>query len=529
MPTTYRQLERPAQIDTSRFESGASAAAASLSRTLSGFADAGFGYAAEQSAKQGAAAGLQAAMTGKAPVRGLGTLTAYGKAYNNAALRSYAIKSEADADATAARLEVDAGNDPEKFKATFGAAMRGTLKEVPQEAAAVVQEAYQRRLSAGVTRLTGAQAVEQRNESRTDTSEGIARGTDRIAQLRASDNEADQIQADEEEVKLQLLIDGAELDGTLSKTEALSARLDSQRSVIKQTVSARFRQELENPYGNPVKFIQRLRDANKQNEALDPQEEAKLVDTLIADMQEQNALDASAARDRQSEIKARLEQGDRKATALLLSGQLNRRAILDMVNSQDLEPSVGRTLLNELENPAVPKDDPKVAFSARVNLLDYQESDLATLQGLTYQTRSELILKRREEVNGWKGTQAAREAKDRIDRALGIPEGAGLSGLLTGPKLTERELALSQFYDEIDALPPAERQSAVLRISGEVITRVIRNGAVKKLDSQRQAKARYIERAGDPAEMGAEKLKQYKNTIARYDGQILEYERQAGR
>lgn len=532
MPTRYRQLEGSAQIDAGRLETGESAAAANLGRALSGFADMGFEYAAQQQSKKGAPEGLEAGLSGGAPKKGLSSLTAYGKAYNNSALRGYAIKAEADAEDTAARLEVEAANDPEKFKATFGAAMRGALKEAPQDARGLLAEVYTKRLSAGTQRLIQGQAVELRSAARTDAAEGIARSTDRIGNLRASDKPEDALEADEEEVKLSLLIDGAELDGTLTRTEALSARQDSARAVVKQTVSARFGRELDSPYGNPVKFIERLKEANKTSEALPPAEEEKLIAGLISDMQQRNGLDAIAAREQQAEIKARFDAGDKTATSLLLSGKLNRSTIQDMVDSQQLEPSIARTLLNELQQSqdrVADRDDPKAAFTARVNLLDLEEADIATLQGLTYKTRSELILKRREEAQGWKGTQAAKEAKDRIDRALGLPENGFLSGLLSGAELNKREQALGEFYDQIDALPPAERQAAVLRISGEIVSKVIRSDASVRLQKKQKSRADLISKTGDVSKLNKDGKTEFDKKIAKFDADILELQKQAGR
>jgi hypothetical protein len=530
MPTRYRQLEGPAQIDTRRFESGESQAAAALSETLSGFADTGFDIAGKISAKRGAAAGATAATENKGFKGTLSSLTAYGEAYNNAALRSYAIKAEADAEDQAARLEVEAGNDPEKFRATFGAAMRGSLKEAPQEARAVLQEVYSKRLNAGTQRLVRAQTVELREKARTDIAEGIARTTERVGNLRASNDEKDFFEADEEELKLGMLIDAAEADGTLSRVEALSVRQDSQRSIVKQTVAARFKQELENPYGNPVKFIQKLKEANKQSEALPPAEEEKLVASLIADMQQSNGLEAAARAQSAAEIKARFDAGDKTATSLLLSGQLDRRTILEMVNSQDLEPSTARVLLNELQSAdTAQNDDPRVAFKTRVNLLDYSEQDIATMKGLTYKTRADLIEKRRQEVNGWRGTQIAREAAARIDRALGIPEGGFLSGLLSPEQSEQRDRALSQWYDVVDALPPAERQAAVLRSAEEVISKIIRTNKASEAQKFRGKLEGLIKEFGDPARMNDEKRKRFEEKKKQLQDKIDLAEQEAAR
>lgn len=530
MAVRYRQLEGPQAVDTGPHPTGASQAAAALANTLSGFADVGFDFAANQLNKAGQKAGASAAGDKQPLKTGIASLTTFGQAYNNAALRSYAIKAEIDAEDTAARLEVEAGNDPEVFKSTFGAAMRGTLKEAPEEARGVLSEIYQKRLGAGTARLIQGQTAELRGKARTDIAEGIARTTDRVANLRASDNEADLQESDEEELKLKLLVDAAEADGTLSRTEALSVRQDAQRSITKQTVSARFRKELDNPYGKPVDFIRRLKEANKQSEALPPAEEGKLVDSLISDLQESNALASADRAASAADIKSRYETGDRQATSLLLSGKLNQSTIRQMVDNQDLEPSTARTLLNELQSAdSAQNDDPRVAFNARVNLLEYSEQDLKTMRGLTFKTRGDLIEKRRQEATGWKGTQVAREATARIDRALGLPEGGFLSGLLSTEQSNQRDRALSQLYDVVDALPPAERQAAVLGKSEEIISKVIRTNKVGEAANLRSRLADLVKRSGDPSEMNDEKRKRFESNKKRLEDGIAKAEQEAAR
>lgn len=529
MAIRYRDLASPALIDTGFESSGTAETANTLASSLKAFegvtAQIGTNLQAQRGQTEGAAAGAAGNPTTK---KGFLQGTAYSQAYNNAALRSYAVTAEADAEDNAARLEAEAGTDPEKFKATFGARRDETIKNAPPEARGILNDIYNRRLGAGVARLGAAQVEEYQKAGRGIVAEGVARSVDRIANWHASDDPAQHALADEEQLKMQMLVDGAVADGTLTRSEARAAQTGAQRAIVAQTVEARFSKELDNPYGDPVKFITRLKDYNKTSEALPPAEEAKLEDALWTALRERNARTAATHAADAAEEKARYEAGDREATSALLSGTLTQKQLLRMVDSSNLQPSVARTLLNELHTGEPGVDDPKVAFSTRVNLLNYSDQDIATMPGLTWKTRGDLILKKREEEQGWKGTQAAREAADRIDRALGIVPGTMVAALSPAQR-TQRERALTDWYNTVDALPPEERQLAVIDSAETVVKKFIRNSNVEKAQKQRDNLEAYKTRAGDVSKMGKSQKAEYDAEIKRREAAIAAAEAEAMR
>lgn len=526
MAIRYRQLEAPALLDTSHVNTGGAEAAQALAQTFKAFENTAAGLGTELRAKKGAAEGAAAGATGNPEFkRGFKTLTAYGEAYNNSALRSYAVHAEADAEDTSARLEVEAGTDPVKFRATMEAVAASTVKAAPPEARAVLQDIYGKNLAAGLGRVSQRQAVESNKNARADAAEGIARSVDRIAQWRASDDPALAVQADEEEVKMQMLVDGAVRDGTISQVEGAAVHKDAYNEIIKQTVTERFKKELSNPYGDPVKFIRRVQEENKTSEALPPDEEEKLVGSLLSTLREENSLDALGRAQTNAETQARHELGDRTATASLLSGQLSQSQLLKMVESDDLEPSVARTLLNELTSGDTPKSDPKTLFSTETNLLNMSEEDITTERGLTWADRGRLILKRREWASGWRGTQEGREGAERIDRALGLAPGIA-NALLDDNQKKQRERALTDWYTSVDALPPAERQAKSIAISEEVIGRTIRNTAQTDLQSLQAKRTQLVQRMSTEklSDMARKDLQSYLESI---DRKIAEAEKKA--
>lgn len=536
MAVTYRDLQAPTLIDTTELETGDSQAAAALSnvfRAFEGVSNTITGEIANSRAEQGRREGAAAGEKGTPEFRaGIRATTAYGQAYNNAALRSYAIKAEVDAEDQAARIEVEAQNDPEKFATIFGAVRDETLKNAPPAARETLNTIFTRRLGSGVSRLRAAQATEQNNLARADTTEGVERAVDRIATLQASNDPADYELALEEQAKLELMIDGAYNDGTFSEVERVALHKKTQRQVVAQTVSARFRQVLDSPYGNPVDFIEKLRKENVNSEALSPKEEQELVDQLVTDLQQHNALLAAGLRDNSAEMKARYEVGDREATAALFSGELTTGKLREMVVQQRLDPSRATALANELTSGGAAADDPKEAFHVRTNLLKYTDEEIQTNSRLTWETRAELLLKKREEETTWKGTQAAREADSRIERALGILPGTMVQSLSDEQK-EQLDQAKTEWYNEIDKLPPEERQGSVLGVAEDVIGRFIRKSKAQEAQELRAARASYIQRSqerhGAPGELSPSARKKYDSRLAQFDADIAAAEAEAAR
>lgn len=533
MATRYRDLQPRSLIDVGARSTptGAANAAQALAESFSSFsrASADVGSLAQKfAAGKAEEAGAQAGLAGKPEMRkGLQSLTAVGRAYNSAALRGYAIRSDLDANNTAARLEVEAGTDPDRFRKTAEAARDAVLAEAPEEARAALQEIWAKRIGEGTARINGALATELRNEDRTLISENIAQKTERIAYLRSLSTPEAFAEADEEEVKLTLMLDGAVGDGTLSETEGTALRRGVKRDVLMATVLERFKNELNDLNGDPVGMLEMVKDVVREDQSLTPEEEAKLEESLFAALRDRNSLDAMRASADAAEREARYAAGDRAATTDLLGGKLTQRRLLQMIQADQLSPQTARTLLNELQSgsSATPKSDPAELFHVETNLLSTTEEEIVENQGLTWADRQRLVLKRRDEVAGWKGTQVAREAFDRIDRALGIVPGIS-SKLLTDEEARSRDEALSELYDIVDALPPEERQAAVLSSAQQVVAARIRKSASDEAAVIRQRLAAY-QSDKDPAGMSENKRKEYDAQVARYENRIRELESKA--
>jgi hypothetical protein len=532
MPVSYRELQAPSFIDTTPLETGNSEAAASLQRAFKTFEGALSDVGAplqQRQMERNAQAGAEAGASGKPELKeGWKSLTAFGEAYNNSALRSYAIKAESDAEDQAARLEVEAQNDPEKFAATFSAVRDETLKQAPPQARGTLATIYAQRLGAGVARLRTAQTTDQNNLARADTKEGVDRSVDRIANGYASDDPVQYDLAEQEQAKLRMLIDGAYNTQTITAAERNTLLKNTQQQIVSQTVRARFRKTLESPYSNPVDFIEKVKKENLTNEALSPKEEEALVDQLMGELREHNALMSAKYGSDNAEVKARYEQGDREATAALFSGELTTSKLRDMVVQQRLDPGRATSLANELAGGGVATDDPKEAAHVRTNLLRYTEEEIETNSKLTWTTRAELMLKRREDEAGWKGTQAAREGDARIERALGILPGTMVQ-MLSEEEREALDRAKTAWYNEIDKLPPAERQASVIAVAEEVAGTYIRKNKAVFAQSLRRAKENYIQRNGHMIKAGEKTKQQYEARLRQFDTDIATAEAEAAR
>ncbi len=521
---TYRDVVQPSLIDTSIPSNGRVEAAEALAQTFADFARTGAGLVGDLRAEQGRREGAEAGRTNDPAFRtGMAGLTAYGQAYNDTAMRSYAIKSEIAADEAAAKLELESGNKPEHFRATFGARRDEILKEAPEMARPILGEIYDRRMAASMERIITKQHMEIKQQARTDVAEGLMRSTDRLAQLRASDNPAFQEQAEEEQIKIDLLIDGAMRDGTLSQIEGSALKVDSARRATQQTVLYRFRNELDNPYGSPVDFIGRLMKANKKSEALPPQEEEQLVNSLLQELHERNSL-ASMAQNRSDDARQqRWMEGNRTASKLLLDGRLSSSTLSRMVADDELDPNRATALQNDLEAGGGDRpDDARERFRVQTNLMSYTEEEIAENGSLSWQSRRELIEKRRDEESGWRGTQAGREASDRIDRALKILPGVNPASL-SEEELEKRDRAMTHWYNAVESMPDDKRAAQIIPLAEETIRTIIRDEATATA-SEFRLRIQQLEAEIAKGEMDEEEVKTAQRRLDRYKNNLREAE-----
>lgn len=501
---------------------GESTAAMELANTLRQFGGMVADYGIKQQQTRGAQEGTIAGASGRPNFqKGWRTMTAYGQAYNNAATRSYAIKAEADAEDQAARLEVDAANDPSKFEATFGAVAKSTIKAAPPEARAILTEVYNRRMTEGRMRLINAQATEQHTQARSDLAEGVARANDRIARMRASGDPAQLAQADEEEVKRNLMIDGAAGDGTISPVERIAYHQDAINQTFEDTIVAQLEAEIANPKGDPAGFILKFDAQAKLDETLSPEQKQKLHTRLVATLADHQRLANLADANNNAELKARWAESERDGTARFIRGTLTSSWLAAKLDRNEIDPAIARTLSDGLRSHPDAISDSHELLVVEPNLLSFSEEDILKNSHLSNDDKRRLILKRQDMARGWQGSPEAQEGNRILTRGLGIQPGTNLL-LLSSDQVRQLADAQNEYYTRGAAMDPAKRQAELVPLARELVGKFHLVTANKKAEAADANAAENEAIANDPnvsdrrRKQAAENAKFERDAASRY-------------
>jgi hypothetical protein len=471
----YRSLSAPAQVETNLPDSGAAARAAELRRTFQEFEGISSDIYDKAATQAGAIAGAASGATGHPDYKqGLSRFTAYSRAFNNAATGAYAVQAEAQADDTAARLRVEANNDPATFHATYSAVRDAVLKNAPAQAQPILMELYNKRLAAGMAAISGDQATETRNTQRQVYDEGISRQTTRVAALQGSANPVDQAAAEDEHAKLTLLIDGGVNAGLYSKAEAQAMHIGAMRQITSQVFNTQVDRELADPSGNVGLLLENFRKAHLANLAdtssppiLSEAEYQKLYSDATTKIREQRLLDMLTKGQGKTEEEMRWEAGDKQYTDLFLQGKLTDSQLAAAVRTGDVKPEVARALHTQIANGPVIGHHPKELLTALQDpdLPSKTPAEIAAIPGLSTEEKIQVGKEADRQRNNWEGTQPARQAKYAIATALKAPVG----GMASDEQRAAAQNATVDFTNRINALPPEKRAAAIPQVTQEVI------------------------------------------------------------
>jgi hypothetical protein len=532
----YRQVQQPAEVDmyginraAEAEESAANFRASELSRTFKTFEGGVNDIADKVETHAGALAGAASGNTGHPQYQqGLERFTAYGQAFNNAATGAYAVEAEAQADDAAARLRVEANNDPKTFATTYSAVRDAVLKTAPADAVPMLTELYNRHLAEGVAAVSGAQAQQQQDTQRATYQMGIDRQTSRVANLQGSANPQDQLRAQDEEVKLSLLIQGGVNSGLYSPAQAQALRIGAMRAVTEQVFQTQIDRELANPNGDALGVLQRFREAHLANLAntkepvvLPESEFQKLMADGTTKVREQNMMERQIKLNGNTAEQQRYKAGEQLYTSQLFEGKLTVQALDDAVRSGDLKPSVGRSLRTQMlsgNNKSVPQAKWNAYHDPR--LLDMTNQDIANLPGLSWNDKLTLSQHAQKERDGWNGTQNVKLARQAISDALKIPRGAE-TATLTTDQLRGLQDANQEYTTLMQGTDPAKRDSMAATIAQQVIKGVHQKQAMNVVDTQQAALQSYIEEYG-PGSNNPADSKTYDTTTKAYEARITQ-------
>lgn len=524
----YRQLEAPAQIETNIPDTGGRAAALSLANAFKQFegisSDLGSSIAQSAGAKAGAEAGASGSPEFK---RGLASLGNYAKAYNNSAYREYAVVAEAQVEDAAAQTELTANGDPVSFVERMSAQRDKTIAAAQPEVRALMNNLYTQHISAGANRLSKQQFIARKEQDFKIGAEGVSRFVDRISRGLATNDVKEHELATVEQEKLSLFIDSLHADGTVTEVQRDSLHRQAQRGVVKQTVVEKFRNELSNPRGNPIGFINKLKAQNAIDEVLPPEEEDKLMAEVYDVLREHNSLANLEAEQQKNGAKAKEEAGFEQSVVDLINGQLTPRKIRERVLSQDLSAEKALQLRNELSESPKKTDDATVLAKTELFLLDMSEDEIMKTAGLSMASRYELVGKRRNQARDWQGSPEVAQAKERINKVMGVP--SGLATILNPEMAAKHARAHKTLYDTLDALPPSERTVKAVSTAEEVIRTQLRSDKAKQAEFLKEALAGWKSRQKSPDEMNPSEKAAFTRQVEKKEAEIREAELEAAK
>ena len=528
----YRQIQSPEQgvepWALSRDAEGIGHEAQALGQLFREFEGVSGDVAKKAELQNGALAGAAAGATGHPQYKqGLERFTAYGQAFNNAATGAYAVEAEAQADDAAARLRVQANNDPAHFATTYAAVRDGVLKAAPAQAVPILTEIYNKRLAEGVAALSGAQAAEQQKVQRDTYMMGVQRQTSRVAALSATGNPQDEAKAADELTKLTLLIHGGVNAGLYSPAEAEALRVGSMRAITSQVFDTQMDNELAKPDGDPIGLLQRFMDAHQANlkntsqpALLSDQEYQKLLRGGLTKIYEHNAAIAFSKKQNVTAEQQRFQMGEQKYTVQFLSGHLTRSALTAAVANGDLKPSIGLMLESKLTHPGAGPTDKRALFEAYANPenLDWSPADILALPGINDTDKLRLMEHIQKQRDSWDGTQQSKHARQAINAALKIPPGTPYAAL-SDDQRTAALRAQQEYTNEMNAADPAHRVGLAGTIAQKVIAHVHQEQAAEDLKTWSAGKQTFIDEYG-PHSAAPMDSDRYEARLKYYDQQI---------
>lgn len=473
----YRSLQAPAVVNTDLPDNGAAAKAAVLAGTFKDFTDIGFKYEDQLQTKAGALAGAASGATGHPDYKqGLTQFTAFSRAFNNAATGAYAVQAEAQADDAAARLRVQANNDPGAFFTTFSAVRDGVLKNAPAQAVPMLTELYNKHLAAGMAAISGDQAEEIKQKNSATYQEGVQRQVSRVALLQGSNKPGDDLLAMDEHVKLTALIHGGVEAGLYSPAAAESMSVNAERAIFSQVFSTTVDSTIANG-GDIVGLMDNFRQMHLADlgdttkpPTLSESEYQKLYADATTKVREYNMLVAYSKRDGRTAEELKFEAGGRQATVLALKGQLSRAALAGMVDRGEVKDSEARAITGLMDNANVqPKSDSRAILRVQTDpdFLDKTNAEIASTPGINSTDSLKLIDIRDKRKAGIEGTAQVRDAKAAIAAALNV-KGKNSAGLSD----EERNAVATASVDlvtRLNKLPASEQVGSVARVAQEVI------------------------------------------------------------
>jgi len=185
----------------------------------------------------------------------------------------------------------------------------------------------------------------------------------------------------------------------------------------------------------------------------------------------------------------------------LISGTLDMQTVDTALQEGKINLSTHDTYMKKINQKGPAFDNQQKVFSVETHLLDYTEDEIMNAPDITYQTKSDLIQKRRssvEDTGNWLSTQSGREASRRIKTTFNIVEGTMMSNFdFNNQNMKDYDRLSKKFYAEVEALPIEQRASKSITIADKLITEY--NNNKEKEKQQRIQSIEYKKKADEEA------------------------------
>lgn len=454
-------LYQPPGVDDSKARTSQA-----LAQALSGFTRQAANIGAVLNAQKGEQAGAMS--TGKPDLKS--KFTAYGQAFNNAATRNYLIEQFTDMETQIGRVENEAGNDPDLFLAQADGVRKGALENSLPEVRGQLAEMYAKRVAEGASRITKAKIKEEKDLAKVRINEGLTTLTDSISRKMTSGDPNLMAQAEEEELQLSMMIDGAVNSGDLTAAEAVVMKGDATKGITKQIITGEFERQVK--AGNGVDFIGKVM-ASPDIADLADDEKQQLVGELFTRLNRHQALQQEQAQTDETSRKLVYDQAERNLTRLWMAGKLTVD-VLTAYNDQGVaSPETVQKFYGRLrENPDAPSD-PRVKALLSLNILDADitEDVIMDRGDLSWPDKQKLIEERRKKLADFADTEISQEARRRISAAFGGSDGFSIA-FLEPDKAKQRGDALTLWWNWMNGVPPEKRDEVALTLAQDAVKQV---------------------------------------------------------
>lgn len=401
------------------------------------------------------------------------SFTLYGRAYNDSAVRAYAMSQYSDIEQTMGQFETEAGTDAAKFTAKVEGYRNGALQGVIPEARPFIQQMVQERSQEGLSRITTAARVQAKETIQVQIAGGLDVMAGKVSQYYTQGTPESVAKAQATSQAYLDMVQASVADGTYTPKQGQALMDNHLKQSMEWLAAGQLKTQYELPNGNPLKVIQDI----LSNPALTDDDRQQLGRNLFGRLNLLQAADKEKNAAAEAAFKAKAETIDRELTSLLIRGKLTAAKIEEAVRLYDLNPSRATALFEKLgAGPGA--DDDRERFKVETNLLTYTRAEIESNPRLSWDTKRALIERLDSRLGGWQDSNPSQEARRRIDNSLGIVQGIP-NPLLTAEIAAKRGEALTAWYDEMALVPPAERDAKALTIADKVINTTTRKFKAK--------------------------------------------------